>query len=191
MWASTCSTLIVYKLSRSPVCRLVSQQRQSCQTIWQWLKRHHHWLEKTVNDVIWNFIFKCLPLMIIKHTWFGNKLNSHYESVDLCTGEVTTVQDCSCLWWASVIRACHRTEHEYTPVALQWHRNRECREQLTLVVCNQWRHMSVLAEGLQIQSCYVIGEELKIWCLTLNADERWDEKNIGKASHCIARPKTL
>ena len=44
--------------------------------------------------------------------------------------------------------------------------------------------MPVIEEGLQTQGYHFIVEEKT--CLTLNADDSWDDKSIGYVSHCIA-----
>ena len=49
--------------------------------------------------------------------------------------------------------------------------------------------MPVIGESLQTQRCHFIVEETR--CLTLNANDSWDENNIGKVKHCVARPNTL
>ena len=116
-------------------------------------------------------------------------LNSHYNGVELHTGKFTTLQNCGCLSEVSVTHASYRNEHEYAPVPVQWRRCREYREQLTPIVCDRWRHMPVIGEGLQTQGYHFILEEKK--CLALDANESWDEKSIIQVSHGIACPNTL
>ena len=77
--------------------------------------------------------------------------------------------------------------HEHIPDSVTGCRHRECQEQLTPVVCDRLLHMSVIGERLQTQGCCFIVKKKR--CLTLNADNIWDEKSIFKMCHGIARPK--
>ena len=145
VWASACSMSIVCRLCMFPVCRRVLQQPPLSQTIWQ-QSNWHHQLKNTVNDVIMNITFTCLPLM--EHSSFDGMLNSHYQSMELRTGKDTTIQNYAYLWQESV-KCLSGSEHEHIPRSVQQRRDQERWEQLTLVVCNWWRHMPALAECLQ------------------------------------------
>ena len=59
VWVSVPSILVVCRFSMFPVYQRVSQQPLPCQIIWQQLY-WHHWLKKTVNNVIMNIFFTCL-----------------------------------------------------------------------------------------------------------------------------------
>ena len=85
-----------------------------------------------------------------------------------------------------VINACHRNEHVPDPVQGHW--DRECQDQQSVVVCDRWQHMPVLAEGLQTEGQYFNFEKR---CPTLNAYDSWDEKSIVKVSHGVACPDQL
>ena len=91
VWGSSCSMLIVCRLSMFPGCQQVSQQPQVYQTIWQQL-HWCHWLKKTVNNVIIDITFTSLTangsLSIVQMSI--SMLDSHYNGVGLRTGKVTT-----------------------------------------------------------------------------------------------------
>ena len=125
---------------------------------------------------------------IIKHSSHDEHiLNSHLESVVLRTGEDTVIQNSRYLWQVSVMSITEMM-HEHIPDSVTGCRHRECREQLTPVVCDRSLHMSVIGEPLQTQGCCFIVKEKR--CLTLNADNIRDEKSIFKVCHDIACPNT-
>ena len=183
VWVSVPSMLIVCRLSMFPVCWRVLQQPLLCQIIWQQLSRCPQ-LKKTVNNVIINFTFTCLT---------ANESLS-IVNISVCWTHIIKVWSCALVttqWFTpavaydmSVTHACHWDEYEYTPDSLQWCRHRECREQLTPVVYDQWRHMSVIAEGLQTQVSTPFREEMPY--LEHRRQLGWKELRQGEWWHCTS-----